>query len=295
MLSDALISRLIEHLSANTGLFFPEKRRNEIRQKMTAAMTDFGFEDAEEFIRWLLSAPLTKQQVEKLARHLTVQETYFFREGKTFEVLERVILPELINSRRNTEKRIRIWSAGCSTGEEPYSIAILLNKLIPDIKDWSITILATDINPDGLQKARQGIYTEWSFRDTPKWVSEQYFEMIERGHYAIRSPVKEMVTFSYLNLSEDNYPSLSNGTNAMDLIFCRNVLMYFAPESALPVIRRFHRSLLDGSFLIVSTVEVSTLFSSDFDPVRMRDVTLYKKDGGHKEQAKAVHPLPTPG
>jgi chemotaxis protein methyltransferase CheR len=292
MLSNALISQLGTHLLTHTGLLFSEKRWDEIRQKMTAAMKDFDFEDVEKFIHWLLSAPLTKHQIEILACHLTVQETYFFRESKTFEVLEQTILPKLINSRRNTEKRIRIWSAGCSAGEEPYSIAILLNKLIPDIKDWSITILATDINPVALQKARQGLYTEWSFRDTPQWVNEKYFEKIKQGHYAIRSPIKEMVNFSYLNLSEDNYPSLSNNTNAIDLIFCRNVLMYFAPETVLSVIARFNRSLLNGGFLIVSVVEISSLFSSEFNPVRFKDITLYNKDGNYPKQIKAIHPPP---
>lgn len=288
MVSNTLISQLSKYLSAHTGIYFPEKRLHELKQKMTAAMKDFNFENVEEFIHWLLSAPLTQHQVEVLACHLTVQETYFLRENKTFEVLEQSILPELINSRRKTEKRIRIWSAGCATGEEPYSIAILLNRLIPDIKDWNITILATDINSDALQKARQGIYSEWSFRDTPQWVRGQYFEKISRGHYTIRSPIKEMVTFSYLNLSQDVYPSLSTNTNAMDLIFCRNVLMYFAPEYAKAVAQRFHRCLIDRSFLIVSVVEVSSLLSSEFNPVRMNGITLYKKDSGCLKQAKTI-------
>jgi chemotaxis protein methyltransferase CheR len=288
VLSNALISQLNEHLLAHTGLFFPEKRWDEIRQKMTAAMTDFGFEDAEEFIHWLLSAPLTTHQIETLARHLTVQETYFFRESKTFEVLEHTILPELINSRRNAEKRIRIWSAGCSTGEEPYSIAILLNKLIPDIKNWSITILATDINPDGIQKARQGIYTEWSFRDTPQWVIEQYFEKIKHGHYAIHPPIKEMVTFSYINLVEDLYPSLSNQTNAMDVIFCRNVLMYFAEESAKKVMHNLSRSLVDKGWMFISPVERIYVQSPLFTAVHFPDAIIYRKDRDRRK-AEEIH------
>jgi len=288
MLSNTLISRLSEHLSAHTGLFFSEKRLGEIKNKMTAAMKDFDFEDMEDFIRWLLSAPLTKHQIEILARYLTVQETYFFREKKTFEVLEQTILPELINSKRNTEKHIRIWSAGCSAGEEPYSIAILLSKLIPDIKDWNITVLATDINPDALQKARQGIYTEWSFRDTPVWVKEQYFEKINRANYAIRSPIKEMVTFFYLNLFEDLYPSLTSQTNAMDVIFCRNVLMYFAEESAKKVVHKLSRSLVDKGWMIISPVESAYIPSPPFTAVRFPDAIIYKKDLDRREE-KDIH------
>lgn len=289
--SNDLISRLSDHLSTHMGLHFPEKRWGELRKKMSAAMETFDYKSEEEFTHWLLSAPLTQHQVELLACRLTVKETYFFRENQTFEALKKSILPELISMRRKTDRRIRIWSAGCSTGEEPYSIAILLTELIPDIRDWNITILATDINPDALQTAKKGIYSEWSFRDTSLGVKEQYFDGIGNGHYAIRSLFKEMITFFYLNLSEDTYPLLSNNTNAMDFIFCRNVLMYFAPERVQTVLQRFHQALLDRSHLIVSVVEASPLLSAQFIPVRFNGTTLYKKDNGRVNEAK-INPVP---
>jgi chemotaxis protein methyltransferase CheR len=226
----------------------------------------------------LLSAPLSRQQVETLAFHLTVKETYFFRETKIFEVLESRVLPELIKVRGRSDKRIRVWSAGCSTGEEPYSIAILLSRLLPDIKDWNIFILATDINPRVLKEAREGIYGEWSFRDTPPWVKEQYFDQMQNGRYTIRPSTRNMVTFAYLNLCEDVYPSLTTNTNAMDIVFCRNVLMYFAPEYAAQAVERYSRSLVEGGFFITSVVEVSTLLSRLFDPVRFGDTTFYRKN-----------------
>ena len=179
---------------------------------------------------WLLSSePPSRNQIEILASYLTIGETYFFREKQTFEILEERILADLIKTRRQNERRLRIWSAGCCTGEEPYSIAMLLSKMLPDLKDWNISILATDINPRFLHKASEGVYSKWSFRDCPQGVKERYFRKAKEDRLEILPDIKKMVTFSYLNLVEDSYPSLSNCTNAMDVIFCRNVLMYFAP------------------------------------------------------------------
>lgn len=275
---DALLLRLSEYLTAKIGLHFSNRNRNELHQKMTAAMKDFGFEDVGEFIEWLLSSSPTQKQIEILASHLTVGETYFFREKRAFEILEQSILPGLMDARRKTGKRLRLWSAGCSTGEEPYSIAILLDKLIPDLKDWNITILATDINTVALRKADEGIYSDWSFRDTPPFFKDKYFERLNGNRYLLLPDIRKMVTFSYLNLSQDVYPALQNNTNAMDFIFCRNVLMYFSPAHVKRAAERFYRSLVDGGCLIVSPVETSLINYERFAAVRIQDSTFYKKD-----------------
>src|SRR3972149_7870675 len=120
------------------------------------ASGNFGFDDSEAFIQWLRSSSPDRKHIEVLASHLTVGETYFFRDNDVYKALEDRILPELITSRHTGEKRLRIWSAGCSTGEEAYSIAILLTRMMADLKDWNITILATDINPGALKKASEG-------------------------------------------------------------------------------------------------------------------------------------------
>ena len=275
---EALLQRLSDYLTARVGLQFAKRNWKELQQKMTAAMTDFGFDQVEEFIEGLLSLSPTQKQIEILASHLTVGETYFFRERRAFEILEQSLLPGLIAARRKTEKRLRFWSAGCSTGEEPYSLAILLDKLIPDLKDWNVTILATDINTDAIRKAEEGIYSDWSFRDNPPWFKDHYFEKVDGNHHRLLPRIRKMVNFSYLNLSEDHYPALQNNTNAMDFIFCRNVLMYFSPGQIGLTVERLYRSLLDGGFLIVSPVETALLTHSPFVTVRFRDSTFYKKD-----------------
>ncbi|MFH0812576.1 MAG: CheR family methyltransferase [Pseudomonadota bacterium] len=276
-ISPILLSRLSEFMAEQMGLHFPRERWPDLERGICAAAREFNFDDMESCLQWLTSSHLQKSQVEILASHLTVGETYFFREKRTFGILEGHIFPELIRVRRETEKRLRLWSAGCATGEESYSLAILLNKLLPDLKDWNITILATDINPRFLQKASKGLYGNWSFRDTPLEIQERYFKRKKGGGFELLPEIKKMVTFSYLNLAEDTYPSLLNNTNAIDLIFCRNVLMYFAPHRAKNVILNLYRALVDGGWLVVSSAEASHVLFSQFETVNFSGGIMYRK------------------
>ncbi len=297
-ISKQLLSHLSELVTTLMGLYFPEARWGDLERGIVSSARELGFADIEAFIKWLRSTPLTKNHVEILANHLTVGETYFFREKESFQVLEEHVFSELIRTRHENEKRLRIWSAGCSTGEEPYSIAILLSRLIPDLKDWNITITATDINLRSLKKASEGLYSEWSFRSAPSWIKESYFKRIENGHYEIIPPIKKMVTFEYLNLAEDVYPSLLNNTNAMDLIFCRNVLMYFSAERARKVVQGLYNSLLNDGWLLVSPTEAFKCLSSQFVTVNFSGTTLYRKDSKKPQTTEDIRraeiPLYTP-
>src|SRR3990170_2028609 len=156
------------------------------------------------------------------------------------------------------------------------SVEACIDRLIPDIEEWNITILATDINPEFLRKAAEGTYREWSFRGTPAWLRERYFRK-KNGCFEILPALRKRVTFSYLNLAVDAYPSLSNNTNAMDVIFCRNVLMYFTPAQAKKVAGNLHGSLVEGGWLIVSPVEASNSLLSRFAAVGFPGAVLYRK------------------
>ncbi len=274
---EPLLSGLSDFLARRTGIHFPRERWSDLDRGIKAATRELGLGDAQACVQRFLSAPPTKAELEILVSHFTVGETYFFREPRTFEIIETRVLPDLIRSRRGGNRSLRIWSAGCATGEEPYSIAILLHKLIPDPDDWNITILATDINPRFLRKAANGVYNEWSFRNVPSWIREKYFEAVGQDRRRILPEIRRMVNFSYLNLVEDVYPALLNGTNAMDLIFCRNVLMYFRPQSAQRVIEGLHHSLVEGGWLVVSPVETSHVLFSAYTSVGFGGVTLYAK------------------
>ena len=265
-------------LAAHTGLHFPADRWGDLERGIAAAAPAFGMTDATSCAQRLLCAPLTHREIEILASCLTVGETYFFREKASFDAVEQHVLPALLRRHEGAEPRLRLWSAGCCTGEEPYSIAMLLDRLLPQTGAWRTTLLATDINPAFLRKAAEGEYGEWSFRTTPDWIRARYFQPQRGGRFKLDKRICKQVTFSYLNLADDSYPSLTNNTNAMDVIFCRNVLMYFSAERARTVIDNFYRALVDGGWLIVSPAETSSALFSRFTTVEFDGAILYRKD-----------------
>jgi chemotaxis protein methyltransferase CheR len=271
-----LLSQVGASVERQMGAYFPEERLNDLERNIRRAAKEFGHQDMQQFMEWLLSASLSRERIEVLARYFTVGETYFFRDKGIFEALEQEVLPRLILSRKDRERRLRIWSAGCSTGEEAYSIAILLDRLVPDLSKWGVTILATDINAACLETARRGIYHDWSFRNTPQWVKDGYFE--QKGkNFEVLPRIKKMVTFSYHNLFDDPYPSVANNTSAMDLVSCRNVLMYFSRERSWEVIRRLHQCILEDGWFITGPIEVTAAINSLFKPTGFPRATLYRK------------------
>ena len=287
--SDSLLAQISEHIASQMGLRFPKDRWRDLEKSLVAAARTSGYTDTQVYIQHLLASSLNRQHIETLARHLSVGETYFFREEKPLKALETHILPELIRSRRGHDRRLRIWCAGCSSGEEPYTIAMMLDTLMPDLHDWNVTILATDINPQAMQKAAVGVYREWSMRAIPPAMKQRYFVRNQDGFYELSSQIKQMVTFSFLNLADDTYPSLLTNTTAMDVILCRNLLIYFDAAGARHVVDHLHRSLIEGGWLIVSPAEASHSTFSSFITVKKSGAILYKKapqDMKQGEQAR---------
>lgn len=277
-LSQALLSGFSNFITDQLGLYFPKQKWGDLERGMQRASQIFQFTDMESCIQWLMSTPLTQKQAEILASSLTVGETYFFRDTNTFHVLEKDILPALIYKRyQENTKYLRIWSAGCASGEEPYSIAIVLCRLIPDIQNWNITLLSTDINTDFLKKLSTGIYSEWSFRNVSDDIKTAYFKNIAKGQYEILPKIKSLIQPFYLNLAQDNYPSLNNNTNAMDIIFCRNVLMYFSPNLFQKVINKFYDCLVNDGRLFVSPGEISQPYFSNYTMEVINNVTICNK------------------
>lgn len=277
--SDAAWTQLAEYIAEKLGLHFPPSRLADLRRGIEGVTKEFKFPDVAACIEWLLRAPLTKSQLQSLAGHLTIGETYFLREKKAFDALTERALPDLIRRRRAGEKRLRLWSAACCTGEEAYSLAITTRQAIPDYRDWHITILATDINEAFLQKAALGVYSEWSFRESPPGFRESCFRPAGNARYEVLDEIKKMVTFAPLNLVEDAYPALVTDTNAMDVIFCRNVLMYFTPAQAAKAVRNLRYALAQDGWLAVSSCEASQTLFAQFAPANFPGAVLYRKTG----------------
>ncbi len=282
---------LSDVIAQRTGLHFPPDRWPDMIRGVNAASGELGVVDADACARLLKTRALTPTEIEILASHLTVGETYFYRDRSTFEVLERQILPPLIESRRDGARNLRLWSAGCCTGEEAYSLGISCARAVPDAGSWNISILATDINRKFLAKAEAGVYSEWSFRGTPAWLREQYFAPAPQKKLAINPRIKGMVQFGYLNLAEDVYPSLHNLTNAMDVIFCRNVLMYLDPDHQGRVVNGLHRCLVDGGYLAVNPAEARPDLFPMFIMESVGGVVLFRKAAMRARQRARTLPV----
>jgi len=281
---------LSELISARTGLHFPVERRPELRRALAEVAPEFGFDNGDACAEWLLSTPISGEALRKLAAHLTIGETYFFRERPSFNALATHVLPALIQRKRGTDRRLRLWSAACSSGEEAYSLAILIQQVLPDWRDWNISILATDINPRFLRKAEAGIYGEWSFRESAPDFRTRYFTAAGDRRYQVRAEVRELVKFAELNLALDGFPSIATDTNAMDLILCRNLLIYFTPVHARRLISSLRQSLTDDGWLVVSPSECSQAMFPGFVPVNFPGSILYRK----REGSATVDSVPKP-
>lgn len=271
-----ILDRFNTFLSEVIGVHYGESRRKQLNEDLEKISKAFGFRNCSDFVLWLVNSRLSDSDIDKLVAQITIGETYFFRDTAFFNLLRYQVLPEIINKRKNGDKRIRILSAGCSTGEEAYSIAMLLSELIPDIEKWNVVILGIDLNSTYLSKARKGEYTHWSFRQLPEETIDKYFTH-SAGKYQIRQKIKEMVSFSFVNLLTDNFPSLTNNTTAFDLVSCRNVLMYFKPEIVNRVVDKLVKSLLNDGYLFVAGAETSMVRHSMLSVSKMKEIYFYQK------------------
>ena len=287
--SQLLHGELSAAVAAKLGLNFPPDRWAGLERALQPAARELGFARLDDFVRWLRTARLTPGQMEAIASRLTVGETYFLREPQAFEALRDHVIPELVSTRGGSA-RLRVWSAGCCTGEEAYSLAIFFQRECPGLQGWQIDILGTDINPHFLRKARAGIYRSWSFRNAPAWLQRDYFTRVGDDRFELRADIRARVAFEHVNLAEDPYPALHNHTNGLDLIFCRNVLMYFSAPQVSRVLTGFHRALMDGGHLVLGVCETALTPAADFRARSFSGVTLYQKSA----RARAPAPARTP-
>lgn len=258
------------------GLAFSPQRQDDLEKNFASAARALGFHDPGACLCWLESSPLSPSQVEVLASFLTVGETYFFRNPSLFRALQEEMLPALIERRRSDGGALRLWSAGCASGEEAYSLAILWHELSGGAAQPSVFILGSDINPRALTKAARGVYSSWSFRAMEERRRVRYF-LPENGGYRIQPEIQRLVSFRRLNLVRDDYPSMLSQTVEMDLILCCNVLMYFEPESAGRVVERLAAALSEGGYLFFGPSDGVLPLGDLLEPVKIGEVTGYRR------------------
>ena len=241
-----------------------------------AVAKSVGGKDPEAVLRGIMARP--DQQagfLERLTGQLTVGESFFFRNEHHFRVLRETVLPQIL-AENGARREVRVWSAGCATGEEPYSLAILLDQLVGHASGWQVSVLGTDLNPEFLQRAREARYRQWSFRQTDIHQNREYFK-VEGDMYRLIDRLRECVRFAYLNLVKDVYPSLLTGTVGLDLILFRNVAIYLKPEVTAAILKRFYQALRPGGWLLLGETEVTATHPGDFKVRRFEHATLYQK------------------
>ncbi len=284
-LAGADFQRFCDLVRERSGMEFNGPRAGDLQRAIGRALEETGLSSPRALYERLVN---DQAFLESFVASLTIPETYFFRNRPQFDALEQHILPELI-ARRRDQRRLRIWSAGCASGEEPYSVAILLRRLLPDLASWDVLILATDLNRGLLERAQAGLYSAWSFREMPAEIRELYFT--PRGaRFELAAEVRRQVTFAYLNLAEDTYPSPLTNTHEMDLILFRNVLIYFNAEVARRVVDRLYRALADGGWLLVGHAEPSITLFERFVEHHLAGAIVYQKGGAALAPATAALP-----
>ncbi|SMC20804.1 CheR methyltransferase, SAM binding domain [Desulfacinum hydrothermale DSM 13146] len=268
-------ARVRSYARSRLGLQIPDSKVRDVLLRLTMAARDAGFRDAVSYAGHLFSSDGSEERDKVLASVLTVGETYFFRDRPLLEVLETTVLPEIIARRRKeTDPVLRLWSAGCSTGEEPYTLAMIAHRFLASHPDWDFSVLATDVNDLALARARLGRYRPWSFRSPVPAPYEKYLRR-ENGRRRIGPELRRKVVFRRLNLAQDDYPSPE--TQNMDLIFCRNVLMYFDPAVRTAVLDRLHRCLADGGYLVTAAAELTYVDKTCWERIQFPRAVLFRK------------------
>ncbi|WP_162909721.1 CheR family methyltransferase [Aggregatilinea lenta] len=269
---------MFDVIQSRLSLTLDEHRQADALLAIDEILADGEGRRLEDLIYTLSREPVTHPLWQRFVRIAAISETYFFRDLNQLNALRYSVLPQLIEERRKQNfHQLRLWSAGCSTGEEPYSLAILVRELLPDYKQWNISILASDLSVYNLERGRTGFYRTWSFRnETPAALQDRWFVKEKEG-YRIDPSIRDMVTFIPLNLTDDSYPSISNGTIEMDVVLCRNVLIYFDNPTAAEVIKRFRSSLRSTGWLVLGHAESAHIADQEFEPRNFEHAVLYQK------------------
>ena len=269
------LSRL---LAVHTGFSLPPGKWKTLKKGLAEAAGEAGFSGARHYARGILDSPAPAELLDPLVGRLTIGETYFLRDKQVFQIFEEHILRGLIDNPRRPGQPLRFWSAGCATGEEPYSIAMIMDRQAHQLRGCGgAYILGTDVNQRFLDAAQKALYTRWSLRATPESIIRRYFIRHSDNCFELTSGIREKVAFLRLNLAAASYENRLQLSAPMDVIFCRNVLMYLDAENRRHVINRLVSLLEEDGWLITSPAEAGFVASRALTPVRFSRITLFRK------------------
>jgi chemotaxis protein methyltransferase CheR len=275
-LSISLREALIQLIASHTGLAVKEYDRESLSKKVCLRMKALKISIPELYYQLLTSQTTDSvQEWQNLIPLITNPESFFFRDKGQFSLLRHQILPELIQ-RKQADKTLRICSAGCSTGEEPYSLAILIQELIPDLEQWNLSILGVDISAEALEKARRGIYRSWSLRNLDEEITQRYFRSVN-DHYYLDEQIKQRVKFQTLNLVSEPLPQVHSDLEKIDLIVCRNVFIYFEAAAIAKTVEKFYNTLQPSGYLLVGHSELHGQDLRQFETKVFQESVAYQR------------------
>ena len=272
-LPDDIFRLLRDFIHGYCGIYFDDGSKFLLERRLSRRLEQHRLKNFEEYYHFLKYDRKREEELVVLVDNLTTNETYFFRESPQLRAFSEEILPELRQSLAG-RKVLRIWSAGCSTGEEPYTIAMLLIESGDWWRDWQVEILGSDINQRVLHTARKGVYKKSAYRVTSPEMLAKYFVQDEKSDYRIIDRVKELVSFSSVNLLD---PHKTSRISNMDVIFCRNVIIYFDREAKKKVIESFYQKLREGGYLLLGHSESLINISNAFVLRTLKNDMVYQK------------------
>ncbi len=276
MINPADFEQIKSFIFSRTGLTYYRDKEDELRRKIDRAVKRSKAADYRQYLAMINTGPHDGTgEFDTLVSELTVGETHFFRDTPLFRSLRELVLPEVILKNQN-RKRLWIWSAGCATGEEVYSLSILINRYFPQIpQDWDLRIIGTDINRSFLHRAMVGDYSDWSFRGTPEEIRTACFQASGRT-WRIKSQYRKKISFQYHNLISMPCPSFIHNLYSFDIIFCRNVMIYFDAPTIKKLIRKFQEALVPEGWLAVGHADHNIQHFGSFKTVMLPNTSFYQ-------------------
>ena len=259
MIDAAKLDDIKQLLAQRTGLRIPAEAHDRFANVLHERTARLSLDTLEEY-RTFLAGNKAAGEWEEFARLFSSAETFFFRDHGQFDLLRLRLLPELL-ARHSNDQTLRLWSAGCASGEEAYSLAMLVDMLLPEHRDWSVLILGTDIDSLAIARARHGRYGKWSFRMVPAALQQRYFHQ-EGNEWVLDERIRRMVTFRVVNLVDEMFPAsgyepdYGSELHDMDLILCRNVFIYFDSAAVSAIAAKFAATLAEGGYLMTAHTEL---------------------------------------
>jgi len=257
------------------GLFFEDNQRNSLRTRLSGRLATLDLLSFEDYYHYLRFGPQRVQELQRMVTHLTNNETYFYREMPQLQVFADTVLRTVKEDKTQAEDRtLRILSAGCSTGEEAYTLAMIVYDSGQFFWGWDVRVVGMDVDQVALEKARKAVYHHNSFRSLSPALLERHFVKTGAGAAQVKEGIRRLVTFRQGNIVD---PASYEGLERLDVVFCRNVLIYFSDTMILKVVRLFHEALAPGGHLFLGHAESLSRITDLFTPIRFQGAMVYRK------------------